>query len=239
MQEQLPLFSESTASKSCGGFTLLEIALVLTVMSLMFSLLLPVSGAWLQDSRESSTMNELTSLADSVIRYFGDTGVLPATLVSLVKNDPPVLGWDGPYAGYNSGVGTGNEGFIDAWANDYVYATIDTYSASISSPGSDRTPNSEQFESDDDISITLNVHRLLREETDAEIAEINEAIQNYNSSLFASEGGLSADYAATLQTLKDKGFLVDPNGDLNTDGWGQAYVTDSAPVQRVSTLGSP
>jgi prepilin-type N-terminal cleavage/methylation domain-containing protein len=132
-----------------GGFTLIEIVMVIIVLGIVAAIAIPRMGSLNENARINATKSELLMLKRAIIGspavtaggrfidrgFEGDIGHSPASLAELgAKPDslPPYdrftrYGWNGPYID-----AAGGEFLKDAWACDYVY---DPIARTISSVG--------------------------------------------------------------------------------------------------------
>jgi general secretion pathway protein G len=67
------------------GFTLLELLVVMAIIATLLTLAVPRYFRSLQRSREAVLKQDLTSLRESIDRFYGDTGKYPPTLAVLVE----------------------------------------------------------------------------------------------------------------------------------------------------------
>jgi len=67
------------------GFTLLELLVVMAIIATLLTIAVPRYVRSLQRSREAVLMQDLTSLRESIDKFYGDTGKYPATLAALVE----------------------------------------------------------------------------------------------------------------------------------------------------------
>jgi general secretion pathway protein G len=67
------------------GFTLLELLVVMAIIATLLTLAAPRYFRSLERSREAVLRQDLTSLRESIDRFYGDTGHYPATLAVLVE----------------------------------------------------------------------------------------------------------------------------------------------------------
>ena len=67
------------------GFTLLELLVVMAIIATLLTLAVPRYVRSLQRSREAVLMQDLTTLRESIDRFYGDTGKYPPTLAVLVE----------------------------------------------------------------------------------------------------------------------------------------------------------
>lgn len=150
-----------------GGFTLLEIIVVVGIISLIVGILIPmVYKVW--ESQEIDTTKEniqklkeamvgnpmqMNSGVRSNFGFVGDLGQLPPTLDALISY--------GSYGPYLSGGFDPRSFKQDAWGYDLIYAyTTDAYSrrdsATITSLGSDNAAGGTETAADIQIAIDSN-----------------------------------------------------------------------------------
>jgi general secretion pathway protein G len=107
----------STARR--GGFTLVEMLVVLGILGLVVGLVGPRVLNYLSDSKVKAAQIQMENLASAVDLYYLDNGRYPSTeegLMSLVRRPPTASAWNGPYLKTN-GVPK------DPWGHDYLYRT--------------------------------------------------------------------------------------------------------------------
>jgi general secretion pathway protein G len=67
------------------GFTLVELLVVMAIIATLLTIAAPRYFRSLQRSREAVLMQDLTSLRESIDKFYGDTGRYPPTLSVLVE----------------------------------------------------------------------------------------------------------------------------------------------------------
>jgi general secretion pathway protein G len=67
------------------GFTLIELLVVMAIIATLLTIAVPRYFRSLQRSREATLMQDLTTLRESIDKYYGDTGKYPQTLAVLVE----------------------------------------------------------------------------------------------------------------------------------------------------------
>lgn len=199
-----------------GGFTLLELIVVVSIVSLLAGAMIPVAMVSFHSKARSDTVDELRSLGAAVGQYYRDTWQLPSDLDDLFV-DPSVSGWAGPYLtdasiDVKSGV---NRYTVDGWSLPYTVSVSGPVFTMVSA-GVDRTAGNA-----DDLSLSFDTTPLVRERTRAQLETVNQAITLYNATWMASDP-LPADYAALLNQLVLRGYLPSSAAYL-VDGWGDAF----------------
>jgi general secretion pathway protein G len=67
------------------GFTLLELLVVMAIIATLLTIAVPRYFRSLQRSREAVLKQDLTTLRESIDKFYGDTGKYPPTLAALVE----------------------------------------------------------------------------------------------------------------------------------------------------------
>jgi general secretion pathway protein G len=67
------------------GFTLIELLVVMAIIGTLLTIAVPRYFRSLQRSREAVLKQDLTTLRESIDRFYGDTGGYPKTLEVLVE----------------------------------------------------------------------------------------------------------------------------------------------------------
>ena len=100
-----------------GGFTLVELLVVLVILSLIMGLVGPRVLGYLSDARTRSAKLQIDSLGAALDLFYLDAGRYPTQsegLSVLIKRPPGGEGWNGPYLKQS-------EVPLDPWGNAYVY----------------------------------------------------------------------------------------------------------------------
>jgi general secretion pathway protein G len=99
-----------------GGFTLVELMLVLVILGILAGLVLPKFAGRSQQARETAAITQIATFNTALGAYEVDTGTYPSSqdgLRALVVQPSNVTGWRGPYL--ESDVPP------DPWQHPYVY----------------------------------------------------------------------------------------------------------------------
>ena len=102
-----------------GGFTLVELLVVLVILGLVMGLVGPRVLGYLSSSRERAAKLQIESFAAAMDLFFLDNGRYPTTsegLTALVKAPQSATRWGGPYLKQSSVP-------ADPWGRPYEYRT--------------------------------------------------------------------------------------------------------------------
>ncbi len=103
---------QSVDRRQTGGFTLIEILIVIVIMGLLISLVAPTLFSKVSSSQRKTTMAQMQMISTALDTYRLDVGSYPDRLEELRRSERP--GWDGPYMP--------REIPADPWGNPYVYS---------------------------------------------------------------------------------------------------------------------
>ncbi len=103
---------QSVDRRQTGGFTLIEILIVIVIMGLLISLVAPTLFSKVSSSQRKTTMAQMQMISTALDTYRLDVGSYPDRLEELRRSERP--GWDGPYMPRDIPA--------DPWANPYVYS---------------------------------------------------------------------------------------------------------------------
>lgn len=101
------------AARRQGGFTLVELLLVLVILALIAGLVLPSIIGQAEGAKAKSASSQISRLSMAVETYYLDTGNTPERLEDLVNDPGDHAGWNGPYV---------KEALLkDPWGRAYEY----------------------------------------------------------------------------------------------------------------------
>lgn len=131
---------QGTDRRQTGGFTLIEILIVIVIMGLLISLVAPTLFSKVSSSQRKTTMAQMQMISTALDTYRLDIGTYPENLQELRRSDHP--GWDGPYMPRDIPA--------DPWGNPYVYSLVSGGEApyGLSSYGVGGLPGGEDDDAD-------------------------------------------------------------------------------------------
>lgn len=100
-----------------GGFTLLEILVVIVIIGLLVGFVAPAALRQLGGARVSIARQSIDRLGSILDMYKLDVGSYPATsdgLQALIEKPSDAMNWNGPYLKSDTGV-------LDPWNHTYIY----------------------------------------------------------------------------------------------------------------------
>jgi len=129
-----------TALRSQGGFSLIELLVVIIILGLIVGLVGPRLFGRVGQSKQATARAQIELLGAALDQYRLDVGAYPATalgLPALVQN-PNVANWNGPYLKKNVLP-------MDPWGKPYLYKCCpgDHGDYDIWSLGADGAPGGE------------------------------------------------------------------------------------------------
>jgi prepilin-type N-terminal cleavage/methylation domain-containing protein len=121
--------------RGSGGFSLIEVVLVVLIMSILASVAAQKYTGVVEQTRFDTTREEMERLSEAIVGnpaltsggvrsdfgYVGDVGSLPPNLDALVSNPGGYATWNGPYV-QNDFQQNPNDYKEDAWGATYAYA---------------------------------------------------------------------------------------------------------------------
>jgi len=124
-----------------GGFTLVELLLVLVILALIGGLVLPGIIGKAEGAKVKAAGSQVSRLAMAVESYYLDTGVTPDNLQLLIEDSGGDDGWNGPYVKTSS--------LKDPWGRPYEFNVPGEHGEfDIFSLGADGQPGGEGRDSD-------------------------------------------------------------------------------------------
>lgn len=115
MMAQIP--SRSRRRKSEGGYTLVELLVVITIIGLIVALVGPRVLGYLGDSKVKTAKIQIQGFSSALDLFYLDAGRYPSSsegLNALVQRPGNVSTWNGPYL-------KGGTVPLDPWGKAYAY----------------------------------------------------------------------------------------------------------------------
>jgi general secretion pathway protein G len=100
-------------TRAQGGFTLVELLLVLVILALIAGLVLPGIIGKAEGAKVRAASSQISRISMSVESFYLDTGKTPESLDELVEEPGNVVGWNGPYIKRSI--------LKDPWGRDYQF----------------------------------------------------------------------------------------------------------------------
>ena len=119
-----------------GGFTLLELLVVMAILGMLAALVGPQVLNQLGGAKSKSARIQIRDLEQALELYRLDVGRYPSSedgLSALVARPEDIRGWNGSYL-------KKSEVPADPWGNEYAYRLLDTGLYELVSYGSDGVP---------------------------------------------------------------------------------------------------
>ena len=124
-----------------GGFSLIELLVVLVILGLLAGLVLPNVMGRLSTAKFKSAKSAIVVLQAGIDSYALDVGQLPDSLEELVEQPGNADFWGGPYIK--------RQMLKDAWGNDWIYTRPGEHGVyDLVSLGEDGSPGGEGRASD-------------------------------------------------------------------------------------------
>ena len=124
-----------------GGFTLVELLLVLVILALIGGLVLPGIIGKAEGAKVKAAASQIDRIAMAVESYYLDTGSIPDSLEHLVDEPGDADGWNGPYIKRST--------LKDPWGRDYEYRNPGEHGDfDVLSFGADGQPGGEDTNAD-------------------------------------------------------------------------------------------
>lgn len=203
-----------------AGFTLLEIIVVVTVLSILAGVAVPVARKAISNAARKATREELDVLANAAIEYCRDTNNIPLAIVDLERdpNRTDSKGWAGPYVEGALAASPTQSGYqVDGWSR--AYQAVRNTKFTLTSAGDDAT-----FGTSDDLAVVVDFTNVRREKTLEKLKTINQAITLYNAT-WQQSAPLNKNYSTALNQLVARGYLPD-RATFLSDAWGRRFTGD-------------
>ena len=127
----------AVTGRRAGGFTLLELLVVLAILGLIAAFAGPQVLKWLSGAKSDSARIQIENLSTAIDLYHLEVGTLPPTLEALVEQPPGAERWNGPYLKKRNVP-------KDPWGQDYVYRVPGEFGPyDLLSLGADRAEGGE------------------------------------------------------------------------------------------------
>ena len=124
-----------------GGFTLVELLLVLVILALIAGLVLPGIIGKAESAKTKAASSQISRISMSVESFYLDTGNAPSSLDELINEPAGVSGWNGPYIK--------NSLLKDPWGQAYIFTVPGEHGDfDIESFGADRQRGGEKNNAD-------------------------------------------------------------------------------------------
>ena len=101
-------------SKRRGGFTLVELLLVLVILGVLAAIVIPKFSGRTEQAKEQATRTQISTFRTAISAYEIDNGSFPRSLQDLVTQPREAQNWRGPYI-------DAPQVPTDPWGNAYVY----------------------------------------------------------------------------------------------------------------------
>ena len=124
-----------------GGFTLVELLLVLVILALIGGLVLPGIIGKAEGAKVKAAASQIDRISMAVESFYLDTGTKPDSLADLVDEPGDANGWNGPYIKKST--------LKDPWGRDYEYSVPGEHGDfDIVSYGADGQPGGDDNNAD-------------------------------------------------------------------------------------------
>jgi general secretion pathway protein G len=121
-----------------GGFTLIEILLVVVIIGILAAVAVPRLGGRVKQSQVAAAKASIEAIGTAIRLYELDNGDYPSSLQALLSNPGGAQNWRGPYLE--------KANLNDAWGNPFVYSSPGSHnphSYDLKSMGPDGTDSAD------------------------------------------------------------------------------------------------
>lgn len=127
---------------AAGGFTLVEIMLVVIIIGVLAAMVVPRFAGRTEQAKVARAKADLAALGLALDMYELDMGKYPGEIAAL-KTNPGSDNWRGPYL-------KGDRGFTDPWGNEYEYVHAESdKDYTLTSRGPDGKPGNDDLTNQD------------------------------------------------------------------------------------------
>jgi len=109
-----PDFNPRSPAPRAGGFTLVEMLVVIAILAMIAAFAAPRALKWLSGAKADAARIQIEAIGTGIDLYRLEVGKLPPDLEALVKKPAGEERWNGPYLKKASVP-------EDPWGNPYVY----------------------------------------------------------------------------------------------------------------------
>jgi general secretion pathway protein G len=96
-----------------GGFTLVEVLLVLVILATLAAIVIPKFAGRSQQAKVTAAQSQIANLEMAIDSFEVDNGSYPKALIELMERPNNALDWKGPYL--KKGIPE------DPWGGEYIY----------------------------------------------------------------------------------------------------------------------